>query len=306
MLQVDDTVAKYCWTELPDWMDAAINADSELITSVQQLSPEVLQKLFDTPNDFAEKHVPGYVKDIKHRLLSGSGFVLIRCGGSHTDQKLRAIYALYSLQIGTLNDRYGFFFDVVDQGLDYTKEAVPVSKTRAATGYHTDSTAKTYLPDAVGLLCLQPAATGGDSLLTNAADLYVHLQTAHPSVLPEMKKDVIRDVITPGTVNNVAAIHENAFPIFSWPNEGFTFRYMRFWIETAFQKTGQELPAQLLRGLNATDDFFQEKSNSIQFRMERGDILFINNRFICHNRTAFENDPATTEPRKMVRTWINF
>jgi hypothetical protein len=40
--------------------------------------------------------------------------------------------------------------------------------------------------------------------------------------------------------------------------------------------------------------------------MERGDLLFINNRFLCHNRTGFENHPHIEKARTLVRTWINF
>jgi hypothetical protein len=132
------------------------------------------------------------------------------------------------------------------------------------------------------------------------------MSEAHPEVLAAMQEPIVRDVITPGTVNNVSAILENAFPIFAFPEQGFTFRYMRYWIETAFAKTNREMPEALTKGLDATDAFFTDPSNAIQFRMERGDILFVNNRFLCHNRTAFENDLQAKKARTLVRTWINF
>jgi isocitrate/isopropylmalate dehydrogenase len=122
-----------------------------------------------------------------------------------------------------------------------------------------------------------------------------------------MQNPIIRDVITPGTTNSVEKIIENAFPIFSFPNEGFTFRYMRFWIESAYQKTGQIMPEELIQGLNETDRFFSSSQNHLQFRLERGDILLLNNRFICHNRTAFENNTASFDNhRRLVRSWINY
>lgn len=294
------------WNRLPEWSEYVIKDDTALTSMAKQFSVEDCDFMLEKPNDYFVTPDSWFVQDIKQRLLFAPGFVLIRCGNAHSDKELRAIYALYSSCIGSLNDRYGYFFDVVDHGLDYTKEAVPVSKTRAATGYHTDSTAKEYLPDVVGLLCLQPASSGGDSLITNAANLYAYLNKYHAAVISEMEKAVIRDVITPGKINTDDTIKENAFPIFSQTEKGFTFRYMRFWIETAFQKTLQEMPMELTKGLDATDAFFDEKSNNIQFRMERGDMLFINNRFLCHNRSAFENNTTTSQPRTLVRTWINF
>jgi len=239
-------------------------------------------------------------------LKTNPGFVLIPFGENLDDQELRLLYAFISRGIGLINDRYGYFFDVVDQGLDYKKEAIPVSKTKSSTGYHTDSTAKEYVPDIVGLLCLQSGYKGGASQITNAADVFEFVQDNFPKALVELQKPVIRDVITPGTVNNYEAIQKNAFPIFSIDDGRFTFRYMRYWIESAHLKTNVNLSEALISGLNAIDNFFAKPENTVEFMMKRGDMLFLNNRFLCHNRTEFENDLSSSHVRKLVRTWINF
>ena len=301
-----DAAAPLRWMTKPDWTDHMYLPDPKVVAMVADLSADEKASLLSEPNSWTSNLAVRPFEVSATALRLRPGFVLIRCDGSLSDETLRCVYAYYSRSVGVLNNRYGFFFDVVDQGLDYRKQAIPVSKTNATTGYHTDSTAKEYLPDVVGLLCLHPAASGGDSLLTNAADLYMYLSEAHPEVLAAMQEPIIRDVITPGTVNNVSAILENAFPIFAFPEQGFTFRYMRYWIETAFAKTNRKMPEALTKGLDATDAFFTDPSNAIQFRMERGDILFVNNRFLCHNRTAFENDPQAEKARTLVRTWINF
>ncbi len=293
------------WKLKPYPSDYVLFPDEELCAIAEGFTGNEMQDLLDNPNKFGIEIPAAITNTIISKIKSYPCFTLIRCDSSLPDETLRCIYALYSKAIGSLNDRYGYFFDVVDQGLDYTKEAIPVSKTKASTGYHTDSTAKEYLPDIVGLLCLHPAEVGGDSLLTNAADLYSFLMKEEPAAVAEMEKPIKRDVITPGTVNNIEAITSNTFPIFSFPEEGFTFRYMRYWIETAFLKTEEEIPQELLKGLDATDHFFSVPENNVQFRMKRGDILFANNRILCHNRTAFEND-AHSSKRTMVRAWINF
>src|SRR6185369_16132813 len=123
-----------------------------------------------------------------------------------SDEQLRAGYLLLSRSFGALNDRYGYLFDVKDHGLDYTRAAVPVSKTRASTGFHTDSTAREYLPDLVGLLCIDPGFKGGESLVANATDLYSHILAVEPRFIELLTQPLYRDVITPGTVNNVEAI----------------------------------------------------------------------------------------------------
>jgi TfdA family taurine catabolism dioxygenase TauD len=239
------------------------------------------------------------------RLLSSPGLVIFQLPGELSDEQLRAGYLLISRSLGALNDRYGYLFDVKDQGLDYTKQAVPVSKTKASTGFHTDSTAREYLPDIVGLLCIDPGYKGGESLVVNAVDLYDFIRSVEPRFIEILSQPLYRDVITPGTINNVDAILKNRFPVFSLTDEGLTCRYMRFWIETAYQKTGERMPEGLMDALNLIDSYLNDPDHQLMFQLRRGDMFYINNRVLCHGRTAFEDDPEGHGIRVLVRTWIN-
>jgi hypothetical protein len=265
---------------------------------------EVLETQYDTTNiDF--RAISDWASHLTKSLLLGSGYVCIKCDEALTEKQLRLLYMFIGKGIGNLNTSYGNLFDVVDQGMDHKKKAIPVSKTRAETSFHTDSTAKNYLPDIVGLLCISPAYSGGDSLIGSATQLYYHLKRDHPDLLSELKKPIIRDVITPGTDQNIDQILGNSFPVFEENNGSITFRYMRFWIESAHSKTGKELPNKLKEAMNEIDRFFNTAENILQFQLNAGDMLYINNRFLCHNRTAFEDRPDLNIRRKLVRTWIN-
>ena len=293
------------WKELPSVDSYEYKLSGNLLNNILENTPDAEIILSDPNGIEIDTDIITFFSSYKPVLLTNPGFILLKSEPNLSDEELRKIYAICCRCWGNLNNRYGYFFDVVDQGLDYTKEAIPVSKTKAATGFHTDSTAKEYFPDVVGLLCLQPGASGGESLLTNAADAYLELSKNLPESLTALEKPIIRDVITPGTVNNLETIRNNAFPVFSELNGQFTFRYMRYWIEAAHTKTSTELPIQLYDGLEAIDHFFSLPENTVQFRMERGDMLFINNRFLCHNRTAFENNMQEKQIRTLVRSWIN-
>lgn len=250
--------------------------------------------------------VSKWVLEWHHQLKQSPGFVLPELPGNWDDLRLRYAYSLICHALGKLNARYGYFFDVRDQGLDYKKEAIPVSKTKDSTGFHTDSTAADYFPDVVGLLCLYPAATGGDSLLANAANLYENMSLHHRELMEVLSSELLRDVITPGTVQNTEAILSNKVPVFQEDQHGFLFRYMRFWTEKAYEKTGILPPAGLKASLDAVDEFFNQDENLLSFRMERGEILFISNRFLCHNRSAFFDPEPGQPPRLLVRSWINY
>jgi len=267
-------------TNLEAWINRPNQADLQSLEVLSALSVQWLQQLNASP-----------------------GALRITTGIHYSDNELRQLYAMTSRALGWINNRYTYFFDVMDRGLDYTKEAIPVSKTKAETGYHTDSTAKHYFPDIIGLLCLQPAKSGGESLITNAANLLHYITKEHPELKDLLHQSWCRDVITPGTVNNTEAILANDIPIYQYDADGgVIFRYMRYWIESALVKLGREIPSELTRSLDIIDNYFAAPEHAMCFRLERGDMLFVNNRFLCHNRTAFEDGE---KPRVYVRAWIN-
>jgi hypothetical protein len=252
------------------------------------------------------KQLTKWSKENLPKIMTTPGISLLKIRDCELDNdRLKSLYYIISLGLGKLNDRYGELFEVKDQNLDYKKDAIPVSKTNASTGFHTDSTSFQYSPDIVGLLCLQPGKNGGESILANAASLYLWLKEFYPDSIPILSKDIIRDVITPGSKIDIEAIKKNRFPIFSYQAGLFKFRYMRYWIISGHEKCNKIMPKELIKGLDQIDKFFERKEHQINYNMERGDILYINNNFICHNRTEYTDYNDLERKRTLVRTWIN-
>lgn len=299
------THLSHLWKSLPNLSGVSFDIGEDDADRILEALKDQ-EVILSDPNIFeiSEKEVVAF-RPIFSNLKACPGFVLLRAEAERSDDELRRLYAFMSRTIGKLNQRYGYFFDVVDQGLDYTKKAIPVSKTKASTGYHTDSTAKDYVPDVVGLLCLNAGYKGGESLVTNAVNAYEMLKKQFPECLNELEKPIIRDVITPGYEFSREAILNNAFPVYNFENDGILFRYMRYWIESAYSKTQSPISSRLVEGMDAIDNYFSKAENAVRFKMHRGDMFFLNNRFLCHNRSAFEDHPSLGR-RKMVRTWINF
>ena len=297
--------AHQVWSTLPTADEITVRLP-EQITSSLIACADSSENWLTQPNQADVQQlsaVDSYAIQWLSQLNSSPGAVRITPSANYNDNELRLLYAMVSRSLGWLNNRYTYFFDVKDRGLDYTKEAIPVSKTKAETGYHTDSTAKHYFPDIIGLLCLQSAKTGGESLITNGANLINFILEQHPEYEEILHKSWCRDVITPGTIHNTEAILANDIPLFQYDSEGgVIFRYMRYWIESALIKLGKEIPSELTGTLNTIDNYFALQEHAMCFRMERGDMLYVNNRFLCHNRTAFEDGE---QPRVYVRAWIN-
>ena len=241
------------------------------------------------------------VHDELHR---GSGIArVVGLDAELDDGALRLAYLASGLATGPALANYGRLFDVKDRGEDYRTSAVPVSMTRESTSYHTDSSAKDVEPDHVGLLCLRPALRGGESLASSAVAVHEELRRRHPALLKVLYRDYLRDVVTPGTERNLDRIRENRFPVFRWDSarQALTFRYMRYWIERAHELAGEPLLAEETEAFDRLDELLADERFALGFTLQRGEMLWVNNRAVAHNRTGFVDDPVL--PRTLVRMW---
>jgi len=198
---------------------------------------------------------------------------------------------------------YGRLYAVEDRGVDYKTSALPVSATSAETGFHTDSSSVDSSPDIVGLLCETPSSSGGESLVSNALRAHRELSLRAPDTIEVLEKDFIRDVVTPGRERSQANLLRNRFPIFSGRGEQRTFRYMRYWVERGQRAAGRPLSARQTEALDALDQVLQAPENVVEFRLKRGDMLFLDNRIVAHNRRAYRD--ADGRKRRLQRTWIS-
>lgn len=286
-----------------------ISIPDHLIKGIVDLSSGETRHILDNicsilPKEITAQSLIYWSKTFQKDILKSNKVLLFETNWDFTDQQLRLIYACICCGLGKLNNAYGHFFDVMDRGYDYKKTTVAVSKTSEETSFHTDSTAKDYSPNIVGLLCLQSSKKGGESLLCNAESLWNFINSDHPEFVSILQKPIIRDVITRDTDqgSETLRIEENTIPIYEETTEGVRFRYMRYWIERAHEKLNKIIPEELIQAMDVIDDYFKNEENVVEFKMKRGEMLFINNHKIAHNRRRFEDNGLK---RLLVRTWID-
>ena len=221
---------------------------------------------------------------------------------SGDDLPIRVLFLRLGALLGPVITTYGHLYEVRDGGGSYQERAIPVSQTRAQTGMHTDSSGRGVWPELVGLACVRPALNGGASRLSSAAYAHELLRAAHPALLPLLYEDFIRDIVTPGASRDPERVRENRFPIFT--REPFGVRYMRYWIERGHERAGEPLSAERLGALDALDAALGAPEALHRFMMRRGELLFLNNRLVVHDREEYEGCEDPARGRLMLRLWI--
>jgi alpha-ketoglutarate-dependent taurine dioxygenase len=236
-------------------------------------------------------------------LEQGRGFAIV-CGlPDYPPGEMQAAYWLVGYLLGQpvqQNVQGTLLYDVRDEGRS-VEYGARFSVTNAETGYHTDNSFGESIIDYVGLLCLQTAKHGGLNQVVSGYTLHNELRARHPDVLRALYEPFHfdrRGGLRPGDAPTIR------FPILHWDGRGLECRYLRYWIDTGHEKASQPLTAAQRRALDVLDAVAREPDLRVEFGLRPGDMFFANNRWLLHNRSAFEDYTEPERRRHYVRLWL--
>lgn len=230
-------------------------------------------------------------------VLRGRGFVLIR--GLPVDRYAMADAALIYWGIGSYfgqtvpqNGKGHLLGHVIDMGRHEHDTNSRIYQTSARQTYHVDTC------DIVSLLCLQKAKSGGLSSLVSAVTIYNEMLARRPDLVPVLFR--LFDADRRGEVPPGRNPYYTA-PVFSWHEGELTAQMVRRYIDSA--RRFPELSPLRPEEIEALD-FFEALADELAMFMDfqPGDMQFVHNHQILHDRTAFEDFPD--KKRHLLRLWL--
>ena len=238
---------------------------------------------------------------LRRELLEGRGFFLLRGLPVARMGRERAAAAFWGIgahfgSARSQNARGHLMGHVRDLGLHSSNPAVRVYQTRERQQFHTDSV------DIVALMCLQPARSGGLSSIVSSVAVHNEIVRRRP--------DLARALYEPFFTDRRGEVPEGmkpwfALPVFNRIGGELTTIYARRYIESA--QRFAEVPA-LTETQREALDLFDSICESSRFRLdmafEAGDMQFLCNHVILHDRTAFEDWPEPERRRHLLRLWL--
>lgn len=240
--------------------------------------------------------------DIRADLIDGLGFALL--SGFPIDIADPEAAGLGFLLFGALvgaprsqNAAGHLLGHVRNIGADAADPTVRIYQTDQRQTFHTDSS------DAVSLLCLRPSKEGGISMLASAEAIYAEMVERDAGLAARLFEPIATD--------RRGEQPEGMRPWFelaplSWLDGRLTVMYQRQYIESARRFDAAPNPDP---GYTAALDLFDEIANDpgiyLTMAFAPGDIQFVHNHSLLHDRTGFVDHDDPARRRHLLRLWLS-
>jgi len=255
-----------------------------------------------TKADFVLPSLSLHLQQLREKLLYGNGVEVLR--GLPVNQYSFETTACMFMGIGShlgnarkQNAAGDLLGHVRDLGKSSDNPNARIYQTAERQTFHTDSA------DVVGLLCLQQAKQGGESLLVSALSLFNRYQALRPDLLPLLFEPIATDR------RGEVATGQKPFvliPVFNWFANELTVFYQRQYIDSAQRfPDAPRLTPQHIEALDLFDTLANDPSLHFSMQLIPGDLQFVYNHSQLHDRTAFEDWPDRADRRHLLRLWLS-
>lgn len=285
-----------------DWIAHLSEADiAELERAIGELEQSQVELAKLTANDAPLRNLAPRLQSLLNEVLNGRGFVLIRrLPVEHwTRRKAALAFLVIGAHLGNLRMQNGdghLLGHVRDLGRSSNDPNTRIYQTRERQTHHTDSC------DVVGLLCLQTARSGGLSSLVSSTTIFNEMRRRRPDLLKVLLEPIETD--RRGEVPEGSKPYFN-IPVFNYHDGLVSAIYQRQYIESARRFPGvAPLTPPQIEALNLFDELANDPKLNLMMELRPGDIQFVHNHTILHDRTAFEDYPEPERKRHLLRLWL--
>jgi hypothetical protein len=171
---------------------------------------------------------------------------------------------------------------VRDLGRDAVNDQTArIYQTRERQTFHTDSC------DIVALLCLKTSRSGGASALVSSMTIYNEMHKRRPDLLRLLFEAYFE------------------IPVYNFHAGYLSAIYARRYIESA-QRFGEVPPltTEQCEALDLFDTLANDPEINLEMEFQPGDMQWVHNHTILHDRTAYEDWALPEEKRHLLRLWL--
>ena len=278
---------------------------------VADLNPGTVDELIKRRNELDNLNendlllLKNEILEFKKKILDGFGLFIIN-GACLKDFSLKekiSIYTLIAEILGELiiqNIKQEKIVEIKDVGKSM-QSGGRYHETKEGGSHHTDSPQWEDVPDYLGLFCVHNAKKGGTNLFLSAYTIHNRILKGRKDLLNILYEKFHFDKRGEFKEGESSTVFE---PIFKFKDGKLYFRYLRNYIDAGHDIQNQPLSESQKEALTYLDNFMLEEDMIMSYDLKPDDMVFSDNHWIIHGRTAFEDFDDPNLKRLMLRTWI--
>jgi len=293
---IDDTSWHTQWerAELEDLMELAASIDhGALAADPLQLSEAAAD---------ASPQLVTRAAQIRAELIDGRGLAIVSglSVADHEPNTTAVAFLLVGALLGSLRSQNAaghLLGHVTDVGADVNDPTTRIYQTNQRQTFHTDST------DAVGLLCLRTAQQGGASMVVNVEAVHEQMMAQAPKLASRLFEPIATDRRGEQPEGELPWFE---IPVLSRCGERITGLYQRQYIDSASRFEAAPTPdAEHVEALDLFDSIMNDPEVHFQMDFAPGDMQFVHNHSLLHDRTGFIDHDDAIMRRHLLRVWIS-
>ena len=278
---------------------------------VADLNPGTVDELIKRRNELDNLNendlllLKNEIIEFKKKILDGFGLFIIN-GACLKDFSLKekiSIYTLIAEILGELiiqNIKQEKIVEIKDVGKSM-QAGGRYHETKEGGSHHTDSPQWEDVPDYLGLFCVHNAKKGGTNLFLSAYTIHNRILKCRKDLLNILYEKFHFDKRGEFKEGESSTVFE---PIFKFKDGKLYFRYLRNYIDAGHDIKNQPLSESQKEALTYLDNSMLEEDMIMSYDLKPDDMVFSDNHWIVHGRTAFEDYDDPNLKRLMLRTWI--
>ena len=217
-----------------------------------------------------------------YQHVNRNGYMILEESGHSTPQEsLDAICSYFGSAVRhNMSDDLGIHpIEFIDDQASYA------NTTNGDLSLHTDGSFEDHPPNVMFIYCEKPAEQGGMNRLAIADDIFNHLNSNYPEVLPGLMKE--------NAYTAERDDRKSTHPI---------FKEKSGWLQMIF-RAGRGISIsfddEAKPGVAEIERFLAGNDNSVMIKLQSKQLLIMDNTRVLHGRTAFKRDAG----RKLHGLW---
>ena len=277
----------------------------EMLADIDMAAANFTDKSYElseiAPNDFPLPSMRDIFGKINHELGSGKGFSLISglpIEKYSPDQAQLIFYGIGThLGVGVSQSHLG----------DYIGDVIDRQDAKDLRPYHNGGEFIMHRDpvDAVGLLCIHQAKSGGESRIISAATVHNIFAAEAPELLAPLYEG-FHYWRLPADMGDTDQRSPYKIPVFKIPEGGsFSSHFIPGPIERALadEKVTPDQPQAKAIAL-LKELLWTRPELYYDMTLKPGDMQFVNNRLLLHGRTDYLEHDDISQRRHLLRLWL--